>query len=129
MKYVFIVILQILFVSNMFSLEIDTIRLQLAHSECYPNNIIEDSVLTNSNGLLIYPNPSHGEFKIAFDDFDIHKTINLYIYNIQGSIVYLVSIKLQTNIYSLNLSFLKPGLYFISAHQKDDVNVSKIVIY
>jgi len=128
MRYLLILVLQFVFVANVFSLETDTIRLQLEYSVCYADNIVEKPV-KNSSGVIIYPNPNHGTINIEFADFEIYRSIDLCIYNIQGGIIYSSKIKLITNQYTLNLSFLKPGFYFISVRQKDKVFVKKIVRY
>ncbi len=128
MRYSLILVLQFVFAANIFSLEIDTLRLQLENSVCYADNIIEKPV-KNSNGVTIYPNPNHGIINIKFDDFEIYRSIDLYIYNIQGGIIYSSRIKLLTNPYTLNLIFLEPGFYFISIRQKDNVFIKKIVRY
>jgi hypothetical protein len=128
MRCLLILVLQFILVANVFSLEIDTIRLQLDHSVCYADNIVEKPV-KSSSGVIIYPNPNHGTINIEFADFEFYRSIDLYIYNIQGGIIYSSKIKLITNQYTLILSFLKPGFYFISVLQKDKVFVKKIVRY
>ena len=70
MRYSLILVLQFVFAANIFSLEIDTLRLQLENSVCYADNIVEKPV-KNSSGVIIYPNPNHGIINIEFDDLEL----------------------------------------------------------
>ena len=77
-------------------------------------NVYPESVLQSTeealNDFSIYPNPSNGILNIKLQSFGSEKEIK--IANIEGKIVHR-SIANKDNI-ELNLSFLKPGAYFVS---------------
>ena len=75
---------------------------------------INDAIQTD---IELYPNPCNNLFNI-----EINKPLNLYIYSIDGSLVYSELSKIGTN--NIDVSYLQKGLYFVFI----DGNKTKLVI-
>ena len=77
-----------------------------------------------SNGIVIYPNPSDGNFRFSIADFRLEGG-TLSVFDIHGRQV--ASIKnLQSKI--CNLQSLSPGLYFLRMDQNNYTFSGKLVI-
>jgi len=59
-----------------------------------------------------YPNPSQGYVKIEIND-NGYDLISTRVYNTSGALVYTVENSTSTNIYAIDLSTIKNGLYII----------------
>jgi len=70
---------------------------------------INDSTVSNLNKMVISPNPVSSILKI---ETEIHMH-NIKIFDIFGSLV--ISVMVNSATYELQVSFLKPGTYFIDA--------------
>ena len=70
----------------------------------------------------LYPNPTNGEttLDLAYDTRWIGKTIN--VINMQGQII--MTVFINSKRVKLDVSSLRPGLYFLSG-KKDDGSVLK----
>jgi hypothetical protein len=72
--------------------------------------------------LLIYPNPSSGEFALKFSG----KIISIEIVNVAGETVYKSEILINNT--HLNLMNQVPGIYFIRMTTAEGVSIKKIVL-
>lgn len=61
-------------------------------------------------GEVIYPNPSKGQFRLDFSDYD-GKVIDVEIRSLSGKLVYKNSLKNPSN--SINVEFLADGVYVL----------------
>lgn len=111
-------------------MEIDTInsvRLILGSPFCGPD--IVKPVVQNEKELSIFPNPSEGIFYLEFTELPKKHSIDLYIFNILGSMIYTRSLQPESNRYTLDISFADPGLYFLTIMQDGLTKTGKLIIY
>jgi len=76
---------------------------------------------SSNGGLVVYPNPSNGEFNVAFNS-----TIMLTLVNELGQLVRVIELS-QANDYKVSVSELAKGIYFITG-QKENVHVNQKII-
>jgi hypothetical protein len=77
----------------------------------------------------LFPNPGNGIFNFVFNGPISGKT-RLLIYDLMGGKVYEGELAQQNskNIYAVDLSGIKPGIYFASVREGDYAHVKKIII-
>jgi hypothetical protein len=85
-----------------------------------------------SRNLVIYPNPSNGEFTISFDS-DVNGSDNevkIDIYDLSGRLVYNNRFENRFDRFNqtLSLSNLKSGVYIANISQGQNVTSHKIII-
>ena len=78
------------------------------------------ATITSNNNILIYPNPSHGEFKIS--NFPKNSTIE--IFNLRGEIIY----RLETKDAEININLQYSGMYLLRIISKDQVIIKKLIV-
>jgi len=81
-------------------------------------------------GLFIYPNPNSGKFRFS-STFGINGESNLIIYNIYGKIVYdekFSGIHKKHGEYTIDISGLKSGLYYMSLLSKSNTVYKKAFV-
>jgi hypothetical protein len=91
----------------------------------YRNNITALSVFSDELNpqLIIYPNPTNGEFSI--DLGENYSSVNITIYNLNGQEVQKTSFK---NTHILNLKFEEPsGVYFLNIETAKSTTVIRLV--
>lgn len=90
---------------------------------------INDNILSNS--LVVYPNPSKGEFTISFDsNVSNSKNVSIDIYDISGRLVYknnFVNESFKFN-KSINLSGVASGIYVATISNGTNIATQKIII-
>lgn len=77
-----------------------------------------------ANGVLIFPNPSNGIFTLQFKSQFVNSNMN--IVNVFGKQVF--SSGITANQFSLDLSHLDAGIYFMTLNDGDRTSTKKIVI-
>ena len=90
---------------------------------CSVSNVI------SSNEFTVYPNPSNGILNIKIkNDYD---TLNLNIYNINGSIVYKSDIKETNNelFKTVDLSSLTKGIYIVRVYNSNYSKTKKVLLF
>lgn len=78
---------------------------------------------SNNNELIVYPNPSSGNFTIKLDKLE-SKDANYEIYSVEGKLIQ--SDKLQNNFTSVTLN--NKGIYFIRVINGDKILTKKILV-
>jgi hypothetical protein len=85
------------------------------------NKCLGENLFTQNNSeLLIYPNPSDGEF--TFESFTVSQ---LFIYNTLGDLVF--ETKIQKGENKINLNHLNNGLYLANVLNENKFSVYKII--
>lgn len=95
------------------------------------NSDTENTVLLNPQGLLIFPNPSSGEFNIKYE-VKKKTTIQMEIFDMSGSLIQTI-IKPQiqhSGIYQVPVSIpgLQEGIYFCQLHIGNETKTERFVI-
>lgn len=85
------------------------------------------SEIKNINSLLIYPNPSTGQFNISFKSTN-PEDIHLSIFSINGQEMYQEGIFSSTQRTSIKIEHLLSGVYFIQLKGKKDLITQRIII-
>ncbi len=81
------------------------------------SNTIKKNPIVSKDFIILYPNPTTGNFWLEFNDELNHKNAEIFIFNIVGSIVFKENLSItNSNKISLNL---ESGTYFISINIKD----------
>jgi len=91
----------------------------------YHGNLSSYSEMQIGNTINIYPNPSHGLFRIEILDITSENYI-IKIVNINGKIVYYNETNSKYN--QLDLSNYTKGVYFISIEADQSIKTEKIII-
>ena len=81
------------------------------------------SIIENSNGIIIYPNPANHSFKVKSKN----KIQQLTIYNIIGESV--LDVYPQQKEFWLDVSFLSSNLYTVKVITDNDQKIEKLLIY
>ena len=89
-------------------------------SKQIPSSSKENS---DSNQILITPNPSNGKF-IVRDNGNIS---SIEICNIFGAIIYEIKKTVQHSIIEIDLSNFSKGIYFLRIHEKNNNHTIKII--
>ena len=79
-----------------------------------------------NNELMLYPNPSNGDFVLAFEQSMNNADYELYIYNSSGQNVYVQAGNILNSL-QIN-SNLSVGVYFIVLQTGGDIYKQKILI-
>ena len=79
--------------------------------------------------LLIYPNPTGGILHVGFYE-TYYETTQFLLTDPQGRIVYLQELPeiMPDTIHDLDLSELKPGVYFLTINNQDIANTYRIIL-
>ncbi|AYN04664.1 endonuclease [Flavobacterium sp. 140616W15] len=85
--------------------------------------VAKEKILSDSNEIVLYPNPSNGNFNINFNSSDTPYTIE--IVSISGQKVYK---KQATTQEAISISNLPKGLYIIKVTNKEKTFIKKIAI-
>jgi len=102
--------------------------IQFTDSDFSATGISGIARIANSNlGLAIYPNPSNGNFNIAFTKYT--GVASLFITNILGTTVKQINnVNVNSNNLQLDLSDLVSGIYFLRVETAQGSETQKIVI-
>jgi len=115
----------------------------IVENDIWPITTVDDilSVLTSYNGItgitnptektfnsfVVFPNPSHGEINLSSDV--LSGNFDYQIIDLSGKIVYSQALSLTKNqTKTLNVSFLKKGIYFVKLQKDTYQFVEKLVI-
>ena len=71
-----------------------------------------NQTLTTLDKLIVYPNPSSTQ--ISFN-LNIKNIENVKIFDMNGRLINLSSIKIQNNLVTVDIQHLEVGMYFINA--------------
>jgi len=85
-----------------------------------------EEIKNDLNNLIIYPNPTNGEFKIKLNTKTPTKT-NIKIYNINGCKLFEKQF-FQTNEITINNIQFEKGIYFVKIETEKFVNTKKLII-
>ena len=90
-------------------------------SSCYSTLSVEKN--KNLNTFTLYPNPVRGELLVEQDNLSSY---TLSIYNLSGKLVYKYY-NLSESVEKLNISNVKPGLYFVVINQNNFLITDKFL--
>jgi len=90
-------------------------------SSCYSTLSVEKN--KNLNTFTLYPNPVRGELLVEQDN---SSSYTLSIYNLSGKLVYKYY-NLSESVEKLNVSNVKPGLYFVVINQNNFLITDKFL--
>jgi len=107
--------------------------LDTLHSTLYSN---EDVFATPAHRLMadgninlpemvVYPNPSNGNFNLSFNN---NCKFDFAIYNIQGALVYSENNNPANTLKSINLTGFNKGIYFLRVLSNNEVKTTKLLI-
>jgi len=88
---------------------------------CLGVGVAEDIASESEEGFIIYPNPTKGVFTL--DQHSPAKTQEVFIYNMQGQLVYSVVLKSQKQ--QINLTGFGPGIYLLRVGEES----KRLVVY
>jgi len=88
---------------------------------CIGVGVAEDIASESEEGFIIYPNPTKGVFTL--DQHSPAKTQEVFIYNMQGQLVYSVVLKSQKQ--QINLTGFGPGIYLLRVGEES----KRLVVY
>ena len=78
--------------------------------------------------ILVFPDPSHGRFKVQIDESDFSKHYRLEIYYLNGFMVYaLPDLKIQTDT-EIDLSKYSKGAYVMKIYNGTEIIDKRIFI-
>ncbi len=77
-----------------------------------------------NNNLLIYPNPSSGQFKVNLNDNQADYTVE--VYNVLGEKIYQSVLSNSQDV--IDLSIQPTGMYFIYLKSNEGVEVAKVLV-
>ncbi len=85
-----------------------------------------ENPITNTSDFSIYPNPNYGKFIV-----DTHRLLKseISIFNMDGKVISQISNNVFTDSYSIDISSVSKGVYFVRVSNKEGVAVKKIVKY
>ena len=97
--------------------------------EIYYYQIISTTLKTGplENSLLIFPNPSNGQFTVEFSKFDITNG-EIHIYNSTGQLVHFQVIQNYNHKKSIDLNGLSEGTYFLQLIRGDKQSIQAFII-
>ena len=90
-------------------------------SSCYSTLSVEKN--KNLNTFTLYPNPVRGELLVEQNNLSSY---TLSIYNLSGKLVYKYY-NLSESVEKLNISNVKPGLYFVVINQNNFLITDKFL--
>ena len=85
---------------------------------------IEENQLSNSNNILVYPNPARDQVMLKLNEYIISGTIQ--IINIQGKVVFENKINNQ-NSYLVDINNFSQGMYLVRITDAKNVRVTKFI--
>jgi hypothetical protein len=90
---------------------------------------INKSTVSAVSDVVVYPNPSNGQFTIQFNGSH-SENVKIVISNLLGQIVTQKEYQLMDGkqILSLNIPSLKKGVYLLKVHSEEGVSTHKIII-
>lgn len=93
-----------------------------------PTNIVE--ITQEDNEIFIFPNPATTTLNIRIPNSSAnsYQLQNVEIYNLSGQIVLTKKIKVFGNTYSINISTLPVGSYFVRVFGEENVWAEKFVV-
>lgn len=94
----------------------------LASKMAFPAEI-EEEIISNSNEITIYPNPSEGNFEIKLDNTDLPYSIEIFSFS--GQKVFEKQNTTSSEIFTQNLS---PGVYIIKIIKGEKTFLKKVII-
>jgi Secretion system C-terminal sorting domain len=95
---------------------VDTNSHSAHYLNCDANAITSIANLAHENKFLLHPNPSHGNFKISFDNAN---AMQLQLIDAQGRIVYLQNNYTANS--NINVSELPKGIYLVTLKNKNNI--------
>lgn len=97
-----------------------------------PVNTIDfaTSVQTNNNNQLamqLFPNPSNGQVSVKVDSKAADEASDLRVYDLLGNVIYSqqVMVLKGVNVWSLPLSYLNSGVYFVEVSTKGGYSITQ----
>lgn len=97
-------------------------------SGVFPVGIKENSSVSASNSLLLYPNPNSGIFNIRFRETQ-YETVNISVMNVMGQKVFEQNnLKPESNEVGINLGELSKGIYLINISDRKSSRTIKFVL-
>lgn len=83
------------------------------------DNIVSDSFSLEKEPVLIYPNPTDGEFTVSWKN-RYESRLTITIYNISGQLLKTVQTDTGVNEIILNLNGVRKGIYFIELKDRQN---------
>jgi len=93
------------------------------NSICSTYGLGEEKFLLPKNQLLVYPNPTSGQFTVQLPNETIH-TIQLY--DLNGRLVYSEKLKVKPYEFTLDIAHLSAGMYFLHINNVYNAKISKL---
>jgi hypothetical protein len=87
-------------------------------------SVEDDENDSTSDSFLIYPNPSDGNFQLAFEEAKNREFIK--IHDISGRLIKHIELSKGVSNYQLNIQNVESGIYVVSYHQQDGSNETKL---
>ena len=90
----------------------------------------DDTILhSNDDGIIIFPNPSSGNFSIEFSGYK-GKAVSICIENVNGQIVIKENWQVASDVFlkEINLKGLAKGIYFLKVMDKESVVIKKLIV-
>jgi hypothetical protein len=87
---------------------------------------IAEAVKQENSFFNVFPNPTHGQFTLEFENADEASTIVAEIYNLLGERILKQELPAIQQ-YQFDLSDQQPGIYLIRVMQGNEVGVAKII--
>lgn len=89
---------------------------------------VEPEIITDDQ-LIVYPNPSFGEFNILYNGIG-DATTTISIFDMMGKLVYRIEAapELQQVVRSINLSDQAKGFYFVELRQGETTSTAKLIL-
>jgi len=80
--------------------------------------------------VLIYPNPTEGQFSIMLSDPEFGENVNVIILDLSGRLIASQhdAISGESNLIRLDLEYLNPGIYIIHIFSGDENSVVKKLV-
>ncbi len=89
--------------------------------------VSKKDINVTSDVTNLYPNPTHGYFKIYLDKDILQNAENINIFDISGRIIKQVRIT-DNSIYEINISGQPRGIYLINIYLTDNRIITKKII-
>ena len=89
---------------------------------------VVSTINDETNSFVIYPNPTTGIFKIYLDEETLKKAKNIRIFNDIGQLVYDKTLKNEQEEYTVDISRLPKGIYFVTIALSNKKMITKKMI-